>query len=101
VCGSDTLTCITGEIAEVFYDKYRPSETIILAHKMASQFVSANPIEKDDEFQEKQKVCLTMALRESNNTTTPKDIKDKGWLEDYDVKSPDTAMQKFKKLFDL
>jgi len=125
---SDTLTCITGGIAEAFYgdipyeiaiqamhrltpqmrdvvykfyDKYRPSETIILAHKMAGQFVSAKSIEKDDEFQEKQKVCLTMALRESNNTTTPKDIEDKGWPENYDVKSPDTAMQKFKKLFDL
>ena len=125
---SDTLTCITGGIAEAFYgdipyeiaiqamhrltpqmrdvvykfyDKYRPSETVSLAHKMASQFVSAKPIEKDDEFQEKQRVCWTMALRESNNATTPKDIEDKGWPEDNNVKSSDSIIQKFTKLFDL
>jgi ADP-ribosylglycohydrolase len=125
---SDTLTCITGGIAEAyygdipteiaihamqrltpqmrdvvvkFYDKYRPSETIRQAHKMADKLVIAREVKRDDKFHEKQRICWTMALRESADSDTSKDLEDKGWSEDYDVKSPDTAMQKFKKLFDL
>jgi ADP-ribosylglycohydrolase len=125
---SDTLTCITGGIAEAFYGdipheiaiqamhrltpqmrdvvvkfyaKYRPSETIRLAHKMAAQFVSAKPIEEDDEFQQKQRICLTMALRDSNDSVTPKDIEDEVWPEDDYVKSAGSIAQRLKKAFEL
>ena len=125
---SDTLTCITGGIAEAFYgdiphsiaiqsmhrltpqmrdvvvkfyDKYRPSETIRLAHKMADQFVSAKPIEKDDEFQEKQRICWTMALRDADDNVTSKDLEDTSWPETNNVKNVDTVVKKLKKLFEL
>ena len=130
---SDTLTCITGGIAEAFYgdipyeiaiqamhrltpqmrdvvykfyDKYRPSETIILAHKMAGQFVSANPIEKDDEFQEKQKVCWTMVVKDEAVKAASKDVDELNWNKDTcnstdNIKHKDTISKKIQELFKL
>ena len=125
---SDTLTCITGGIAEAFYgdiphsiaiqsmhrltpqmrdvvvkfyDKYRPSETIRLAHKMADQFVPAKPIEQDDELQEKQRACLTMALRDESDNIVKNKEEDEPWNEPNDVKNIDTVVKKLKKLFEL
>jgi len=129
---SDTLTCITGGIAEAFYgdipqeaavqamhrltpqmrdvvykfyDKYRPSETIRVAHKLSGQFV-VSKTDKDDELNKKQQVLWKMVVKDENdNVIKTKQVNEyqttsEEEFTDYD-KDTDSFAKKFKGLFDL
>jgi len=129
---SDTLACITGGIAEAFYgdipqniavqsmhrltpqmrdvvvkfyDKYRPSEAIRLAHKMAGQFVVAKPVERDDYFHIDQQNFWKTVVKDGDGNVLPRKTKDMDYLDDFErrniTKNKDTIMEKFKHLFDL
>ena len=132
---SDTLTCITGGIAEAFYgdiphdiavqamhrltpqmrdvvvkfyDKYRPSETVRLAHKLAGQFVVSRT-DKDDELNKKQQVLWKMVVNgEDDHAHIKKPVRvcrsiefSKAFKVDSETKNTDSFTKKIKGLFDL
>lgn len=105
---SDTLTCITGGIAEAFYgdiphaiavqamhrltpqmrdvvlkfyDKYKPSESIKIAHRLASQFVVDKPIQRDQKFHEMQQIFWQEVVKE--NTPDPQKKTKKSFLDKW------------------
>ncbi|MBL6985223.1 MAG: ADP-ribosylglycohydrolase family protein [Candidatus Thioglobus sp.] len=91
---SDTLTCITGGIAEAFYgdipqdiavqamhrltpsmrdvvvkfyDKYKSSVDIRTIHRLAGQFVVAKPVEKEGAFHEQQQEFWKMVVKDERD----------------------------------
>ena len=105
-----------------FYDKYRPSETVRLAHKLASQFVVAKPVKRDEAFHDQQqtfwkmvvkdendnvvktkrvndKVCLTMDLRDSDKNRELNEIDAENWPDN--AKNKSTVLSKIKQLLEL
>ena len=128
---SDTLTCITGGIAEAFYgdiphdiavqamhrltpqmrdvvikfyDKYRPSETVRQAHRLASQFVIAKPVERDEAFHEQQQTFWKMVVKdEKGNVIKTKDVSEYPATFDDNLANDDkdTVFKKINRLFEL
>ena len=128
---SDTLTCITGGIAEAFYgdiphdiavqamhrltpqmrdvvvkfyDKYRPSETVRQAHRLASQFVIAKPVERDEAFHEQQQTFWKMVVKdEKGNVIKTKDVSEypATFGDNLANDDKDTVFKKINRLFEL